>query len=195
MENDTIISNTKDVAEKLNNYFVEAVENLEIEHFLLENDEANVTEHNAIIDTIIRKYTTHPSILKIKENVRVENKVEFIDMTSDEIETEIKKLDTKKASMEDDIPAKVLVVSNDIVGKHLSSIFNNSKNSNSYAHSLKISDIIPISKTKENILMKQYRSVSLIPIISKLLGRNMFDQISVYIDNHLLALITLRVEI
>ena len=175
VENDTIISNTKDVAEKLNNYFVEAVENLEIEHFLLENEEANVTDHNDIIDTIIRKYTTHPSILKIKENVRVENKFEFVDMTSDEIETEIKKLDTKKPSMEDDMPAQVLVVS----------IFNNSKNSNSYPHSLKISDVIPIPKTKEKLLMKQYRPVNPIPIISKLFERNMFDQISVYIDKYL----------
>ena len=90
VENNTIISHKKDVAEKLNNNFVEAVENLEIEHFLLENEEANVTEDNAIIDTIIRKYTTHPTILKIKENVRLENKFELVDMTSDEIETEIK---------------------------------------------------------------------------------------------------------
>ena len=87
--------------------------------------------------------------------------------------------------MEDDIPAKLLVVSNDTVGKLLSSIFNNSKNSNSYPHSLKISDVIPISKTKEKILMKQYRPVSLIPIISKLFERNMFDQISLYIDKYL----------
>ena len=185
VENDTIIANKKDVAEKLNNYFIEAVENLEIEHFLLENEETNITEHNDIIDPIIRKYRTHPSILKIKENVRVENKFEFVEMTSNEIEIEIKKLDIKKASMEDDIPAKVLVVSYDIVGKHLSSIFNNSKNSNTYPHSLKISDVIPIPKTKEKISIKQYRPVSLIPIISKLFERNMFDQTSAYIDKYL----------
>ena len=81
--------------------------------------------------------------------------------------------------------AKVLVVSNDIVGKNLSSIFNNSKYSNSYPHSLKISDVIPIPKTKEKLLMKQYRPVSLIPIISKHFERNMFDQISAYIDKYL----------
>ena len=80
VENATIISNTKDQTEKPYNYSVEAVEHLEIDHFLLENEEANVTEHNDIIDTIIRKYTTHPSILKIKENVRVENKFELVEL-------------------------------------------------------------------------------------------------------------------
>ena len=80
--------------------------------------------------------------------------------------------------MEDNIPSKVLVVTNDIVGKHLSRILNHSKNSNSYPHSLKISDVIPIPKTKEKLLMKQYRPVSLISIISKLFERNIFDQIS-----------------
>ena len=83
------------------------------------------------------------------------------------------------------MPAKVLVVSNDIMGKQLSSIFNNSKNSNSYPHSLKISDVIPFPKTKGKIVMKQYRPVSLIPNISKIFERNMFDQISLYIDKYL----------
>ena len=185
IENDTLISNKTDLAEKFNNYFIEAVENLEIEHFVSENEDANIIGCEDVIDTIIRKYKSHPSILKIKENVRIENKFEFIDMTSDEMETEIKKLDPKKASMEDDIPAKVLIGSNDIVGKYLSGIFNNSKNSNSYPISLKVADVTPIPKTKEKFLFKHYRGVSLIPIISKLFERNMFDQSSAYIDKFL----------
>ena len=185
IENDTVISNKTDLAEKFNNYFIEAVENLEIEHFVSENEDANIIGHEDVINTIIRNYRSHPSILKIKENVRIDNKFEFIDMTSDEIETEIKKLDPKKASMEDDIPAKVLIGSNDIVGRYISGMFNNSKNSNSYPISLKVSDVTPIPKTKEKNLFKHYRGISLIPIISKLFERNMFDQSSAYIDKFL----------
>ena len=66
VENNTVISDKKDVAEKLNNYFFEAVENLEIEHFASENDDSDALEHeHDVIDKIIRKYKTHPSILKI----------------------------------------------------------------------------------------------------------------------------------
>ena len=44
VEKDTIISNNIEVAEKLNNFFIEAVENLEIEPFVPHNDNRIYTE-------------------------------------------------------------------------------------------------------------------------------------------------------
>ena len=38
VENDKIISNSEELAEKLNNFFIEAVENLEIESFAPNTD-------------------------------------------------------------------------------------------------------------------------------------------------------------
>ena len=116
IENNTVISNKTDLAEKFNNYFVDAVENLEIEHLVSNDEDASIIEHEDVVDTIIRKYTSHPSILKIKGNIMVENKFQFIDMTSEIIETDIKNLDKKKANMENDIPVRVLIGSNDIAG-------------------------------------------------------------------------------
>ena len=49
----------------------------------------------------------------IKENVKVETKFKFTDTTGDEIYSKIKSLDPKKASMENDIPAKMLIGTND----------------------------------------------------------------------------------
>ena len=48
----------------------------------------------------------HPSILKIKENVKVENKFKFTDTTPKDIKDEINKLNPRKASVENDIPKK-----------------------------------------------------------------------------------------
>ena len=95
IENDTVISDKKELAEKFNNFFIEAVENLEIEHFASDNEE-NFIEDDDPITTIIKRYSSHPSILKIKENVKVENKFEFVEMTPNEIETEIRKLNKTK---------------------------------------------------------------------------------------------------
>ena len=41
--------------------------------------------------------------------------------------TEIRKLDPGKACTENDIPTKILIESQDIVGDHLSKIYNTSK--------------------------------------------------------------------
>ena len=107
VEREVIISDKKQVAEKLNNFFIEAVESLEIEPYC-PNHNKGVQLGN--ICEIIKKYETHPSILKIKENVKCEEKFCFNDMTSDDFKKEISELNTNKAIIENDIPAKILIV-------------------------------------------------------------------------------------
>ena len=51
--------------------------------------------------------------------------------------------------------------------------------------SLKLADVTPIHKKEEKILLKNYRPVSLIPIVSKLVERDMYNQISMYINKYL----------
>ena len=74
------------------------------------------------IDKILMKYKSHPSIIKIKENIIISNKFEFKDMTPDEIEKEKEQLGPKKACVENDLPSKILIGSNNIVSKYLSNI-------------------------------------------------------------------------
>ena len=61
MENDTITSDNKEVAEKLNNFVIEAVENLEIETFYPDI----VYAEN--INEIIKNYKTHPNYKKLQD--------------------------------------------------------------------------------------------------------------------------------
>ena len=102
----------------------------EIEKFTCEDEHETQSENiDEVIDKILDKYKSHPSILKIKENVKVENKFKFDDTTEDEIYSNMKSLDPKKACMENDIPAKIFIGTNDIVSDYLSKMFNDSKNS------------------------------------------------------------------
>ena len=187
IENDATISEKKDVAEKLNNFFIEAVDNLEIESYLLANtDHIDNTEDvlNDDIQTITNRYGNHPSIIKIKEYVREENHFSFKDMTPQDLEREILKLDTRKATTEN-IPIKMLVKSYDIISKHLSDCYNNSKNLQYYPTSLKLADVTPVHKKDEKTLAKNYRPISLIPVASKLFERNMYNEIIEFIENSL----------
>ena len=57
---------------------------------------------------------THPSIIKIKQNVNIDEKFKFCDISPDEMKTYIHKLDPTKGSIENDIPAKILIGTNEI---------------------------------------------------------------------------------
>ena len=85
---------------------------------------------------IVKKYELHPSILKIKENVKVKNKFQFQDTTEDELYLKINSLDAKKSCKDDEIPPKILIGTNDIVSSYLSKIYNDSKNSERFPTSL-----------------------------------------------------------
>ena len=83
------------------------------------------------------------------------------------------------------MPAKILIGSSDIVGNHLSFIYNNAKNESIYPEQLKLAEVTPIHKKDDTTLKKNYRPVSLIPVVSKLFERDMYNQILSYIDKFL----------
>ena len=67
----------------------------------------------------------------------------------------------------------------------MSEIYNTSKIHHDFPMALKLADVIPIHKTDDKNIMKNYRPVSLLPITSKLFEKIMYKQISSYVDNFL----------
>ena len=123
-----MVAEKREVGETLNNYFGEAVQRLEIKKFNSKDEQEIQTENtDDVIENILEKYKTHPSILKIKESVRVDIKFRFHNTTEDYIYSKIKSLDPKKTCMENDIQAKMLIGTNDIVSGYLSNMYNDSK--------------------------------------------------------------------
>ena len=72
---------------------------------------------------------------------------------------------------ENDIPIDMLVKTNEVISGHLSNFFNKSKNDQCYPITLKVADITPLHKKDEKTLTKNYRPVSLIPIVSNYAGK------------------------
>ena len=180
-EDDELIKDKKKVAEILNNYFMESVENLEVERYMptiVIEDNENDNEDD--IDNMIKKFQNHPSILKIKENVSLEVGFKFRDVTVEETFKKIISLDPSKACMKDDIPTKVLLGTGDIVSSSLTTIFNNGKNNGTYPGPLKTADVTPLPKGREKNDKKKYRPVSLTPILSKVFEKHMYEQIAEY---------------
>ena len=176
IEKEKIISGNLEVAAKMNNYFIEANENLEIKPFLDTNEYR--LDRNESIDDIVEKYKKHPSVLRIKEYFTIDVQFSFKLMKSNKgFENYIGQLDPKKASVDNDIPAKLLVETKDIVANHIKRISDDSIIDMIFPISLKLGDVMPIHKKDERTVKENYRPVSLLPTISKLLERDMYGQI------------------
>ena len=100
IKGEEIITEEQEVAETLNNYFIDAVQNLDIKKFYGVEEyktDCNLSAEEKI-DQIINRYEFHPSILMIKSKVNVSHKFKFEDVGKDEIYDKIKSLDPKKGS-------------------------------------------------------------------------------------------------
>ena len=123
-----IFTGEAEVAEKLNNFFIETVESLHID---TSTTNAPSNDYTDEIEEIRSQYQTHHSILKIKEHITLQDEgFKFKDINSNDIYNGIIELDPKKASIKNDIPAKILIESNEIVS----------------SSSLKLGIITPIQK-------------------------------------------------
>ena len=94
-------------------------------------------------------------------------------------------LDTKKATPVNGIPSKILVENYDIITPFLTKMYNDSNLNMNFPDPLKLADITPTHKKDDTTNKKNYRPVSILPSVSKIYERNMFDQISGYIDKYL----------
>ena len=95
-------------------------------------------------------------------------------------------MNVKKAHIENDIPTNLLIETRDIISEYVSKIYNLSKNENIFDQTLKFGTVVPINKTTTKTTNKKdYRPVSLLPIVSKIYERNMHDDIIAYVDKFL----------
>ena len=100
IENNRVYTENEEVAEKFNIYFTKAVENLEIEPFTVVEE---VSMISGSISEIVKTYASHPSIIKIKENVKIKDKFKFQNITTNEMKVEINKLNSKKSCISNEI--------------------------------------------------------------------------------------------
>ena len=77
------------------------------------------------------------------------------------------------------------MVTSDIISPFLTNINNDAKLHSDFPNSLKLADITPIHKREETTVTDNYRSVSILPSVSKIFERDMEKQISSYMEKFL----------
>ena len=117
-------------------------------------DEMTVTE-------IISICSNYPTIRKIKNLCVHENKFNLpYGSTSDIINKLIKSLNLKRAKGPDDISAKLVKMSGNVLDSHFANTANNDISLNKYSKHAKTTTVRPIFK-KDRMKVKHYRPVSL----------------------------------
>ena len=127
----------------------------------------------------ILKYRNHPSILVIRKRKKAQINVYFKEVSSEEIQKEILSSNNKKASQNSDIPTKII----NYLGKVLCSFINDSAKSFTFPSYLKEADVTPVHKKGKKDKKENYRPVSILPVLSKILERIMFIQMSAFFED------------
>ena len=102
---------------------------------------------------------------------RVNNTFFLSSTSSEEIEREIKNLNTRKSSGPDNIGAKVLKLCPEIFAKLLSKIYNKSMEMGEYPTQLKIAKVIALFKKGQKTQPNNYRPISLLSCFNKILEK------------------------
>ena len=182
LEGNNIISKDTMVAETMNNFFTSGIDKLGIKGY---QNEHEATIHNDEINRAISKFKDHPSIIKIKDNVNVESKFIFDMINEDGIIHQIKNLNVNKPTTFNNIPVKIILENKDVCSPFIYKIFNDSIISGIFPDKLKMADVTPAYKKEDPSMKENYRPVSILPPISKLFERIMYEQIYNYMNDHL----------
>ena len=95
----------------------------------------------------------------------------------------ITKLSSSKATGIDKISAKVLLTAAPAIARSLTKIFNVSITSEQFPSEWKAARVIPIFKKGQRTMLDNYRPISILPVVSKLMERILHDQMFDYLMN------------
>ena len=153
--NGRTLSNTNEISNTFNLYFANIGVNLA--------SEIETQLDNNIID--FSQYMDTPASTQLK----------FKYITETETLKAIDNLENKSSSGHDGISNKLLKLTKNILSKPLTLIINQMITTGIFPDSFKTSKIIPIFKNGDQSLLINYRPISLLPTISKVFERIIFD--------------------
>ena len=183
VEDDKIISGDIEVAQSFNIFFENAVKSLGI----MENRALVIETDNIYggVEKAIKMFEIHPSIISIKENVKINLRFSFSEVNSGDIKLEIMNLKNKVGTFMN-IPTKQLKQVCEVICEPLTEIWNKEVIQNKkFPAKLKLADISPIHKKLQSIFVKNYRPVCVLPVVSKIFERIMQKQSNDFIQKHL----------
>ena len=139
----------------------------------------------SIADDILkkRKYNGTNSHRNFLANRLVENFV-FEECNENEVKSIISTINVSKSSGPNSIPTHILHLLKEEICKPLNKIFNLSFSTGQYPNILKISKTIPIFKKGSRLLVSNYRPISLLSNLNKILEKIVHERIYKFLEDY-----------
>ena len=166
LENDTLISDQKEVSGLLNEFYINIAKEIGIE-------------------SQSQDLENHPSIKAIIENSPEEgyNSFNFKPVDHTQVSKSIKKLNPKKATGADQLPAKLIKAGSQALAGPISTVFNFCAKNNQFPIDLKSAQVCPVYKKDDPFVKKNYRPVSILNSHSRIFEDIMFTQLTDHFNN------------
>jgi hypothetical protein len=159
--NGSSVTNEHQIAENFNNFFADI----------------GSLQANAIPPTNPNKYSEY---LHNPTNFRFR----FTLINSDDVKDIIKKFKPKTSCGDDNISLKILKLINPYISQALTIIINQSLTSGIFPDALKIAKVIPLFKKDDSTIVNNYRPISLLPVLSKVLEKVVHKQLYSYFNQN-----------
>ena len=176
-EKGNLVSAEKELATIMNNFYINIAKDLE-----LKKDSKGKLNN---LEDILKAYESRVSIEKIKKVIKTTEKFSFHNVKDDEVQKIIMNLDGSKATPVGDIPTDMLKQAIDIHLLIMTQIINMSIDNNCYPKDLKLAEVSPVFKKKDDLNKENYRPISVLSHVSKVFERVMYQQIEGFMKDKL----------
>ena len=175
-----MIDDETKIAKIFNEYFVNIVKKLG----LITKEQSAIFTENSLneVEIAITKHQNHPSIIAITEKMEKLGNPSFsFEFTSnEEVVKEVNSLKIRKSSQKVDIPVRIIKENIDIVSYFLYHNFNNSLSCSTFPAAMKYAEVTAIHKKDDKTDKENCRPISILPNLSKVYERLMYNQIYSY---------------
>ena len=183
VENDDIVNNKMKMCDIFNEYFANVVQDIG-------NDACIVGCSDGDIDSIVSTHCDHSSIKYIKEEIVANSSFSFSTVSTDIIFKKLQKLNPRKATGIDGIPPKLIKLGANQLTGPLHYIINKCILSGVFPTALKCAQVTPVFKKGDEWDKKNYRPISVLPCLSKILESVIREQLSTYFEKHFSPLLS-----
>ena len=171
------ISDEKELCRTFSTYFANIVSELQIPR--IQDNASNIKSNHDPALAAINTFHNHPSVVNIKQR-EFNSTFTFKNTNGNEVCKIIKNLNVRKTCLGSDIPTKIIKLNIDLFSSFICQNFHYCISTGKFPNKLKDADVIPFHKKKDKSDKTNYRPVSILPNISKIYEKIIYNQLYEY---------------